>query len=181
MSRTFVLQQNDTKINLIWWRRFDSRTIFWGNDIFKICSFCIKSHVWSREEFLWVAPRIVMLQSYVNSNVCFSLFMLALLYKAKADTLPGEAKQWKIFGTWIVTFEIEGQILKMTLPQKNGHRIKTASSKLSILVWSWWEKNFIRNNAHNVFILSLVHLKLLILSVAFFLGHPIFYPVTATI
>ena len=72
-----------------------------------------------------------------------------------------------------MTFEIEGQILKMTLPQKNGHRIKTPSSKLTILVSSCWEKNFIRNNAHNFFILSLVFLKLLIVSVAFFLGHPV--------
>ena len=33
-------------------------------------------------------------------NECFSLlFMLALLYKARADNLPGEATQWKIFGT----------------------------------------------------------------------------------
>ena len=38
-----------------------------------------------------------MLQSYVIERP--SLFMLASLYKARADTLPGEAKQWKIFGT----------------------------------------------------------------------------------
>ena len=74
-----------------------------------------------------------------------------------------------------MTFEIEEQILKMTLPQKNGHRIKTpSSSKLTILVSSYW-KNFIRNNAHNFFILSLVFLKLLIESVAFSLGHPVYY------
>ena len=30
-------------------------------------------------------------------NECFSLFMLASLYKAMS--LPGEAKRWKIFGT----------------------------------------------------------------------------------
>ena len=48
---------------------------------------------------------------------------------------------------------------KMTLPQKNGSRIKTPSSKLKILVSSCWKKNFIRNNAHNYFILSLVFLK----------------------
>ena len=36
---------------------------------------------------------------------------------------------------------------------------------------SWWEKNFICNNAHNFFILSFVFFKLLIVSVAFFLGH----------
>ena len=64
--------------------------------------------------------------------------------------------------------------MKMTLPQKNGHRIKTPSSKLTILVSSCWEKNFIRNNAYNFFILSLVFLKLLIVSVAFFLGHPVY-------
>ena len=40
-----------------------------------------------------------------------------------------------------------------------------------ILVSSCWEKNFICNNARNFFILYLVFLKLLIVSVAFFLGH----------
>ena len=69
---------------------------------------------------------------------------------------------------------VEGQILKMTLPQENGHRIKTPSSNLKILMSSCWEKNFIRNNAHNFFILSLVFLKLLIVSVAFFLGHLVY-------
>ena len=73
-----------------------------------------------------------------------------------------------------MTFEI-WQILKMTLPQKNGHRIQTPSSKLTMLVSSCWEKKFIRNNAHNFFILSLVFLKLLIVSVAFFLGHPVYH------
>ena len=74
-----------------------------------------------------------------------------------------------------MTFEIEGQILNMTLPQENGHRIKTPSLKLTILVSSYWEKKrYIRNNAHNFFILSLVFLRLLIESVAFFLGHPVY-------
>ena len=44
MSRTFFSQQNDTKSN-----DFDEGILilepyFWGNVIFKICSFCIKSH-----------------------------------------------------------------------------------------------------------------------------------------
>ena len=56
----------------------------------------------------------------------------------------------------------------MTLPQKNGHRIKTPSSKLTILVSTYWKKNFIRNNAHSFFNLSLVFLILLIKSVASF-------------
>ena len=71
-------------------------------------------------------------------------------------------------------FEKEGQILKMTLPQRNGDRIKTPSSKLTILVSSCWEKNDRNNDAHKFFILLLVFLKLLIVSVAFFLGHPVF-------
>ena len=93
-------------------------------------------------------------------NECLenSLFMLSPFFKARADTLPGEANQWKF-----------------SLPQKSHHRIKTPSSKLTILVSSCWKKNFIRNNnAHNFFILSLVFLKLLIVSVAFFLGHPVY-------
>ena len=97
MSRILFIQQNDTKIN-----DFDEDVLilepfFWGNVIFKICSICIKSHIWGREEFLWVAPpdcNAVQLR-----NECLSLFMVSSLYKARADTLPGEAKQWKIFGT----------------------------------------------------------------------------------
>ena len=52
----------------------------------------------------------------------------------------------------------------------------TPSSKLTILVPSCSEKNSIRYNysAHNFFILSLICLKLLIVSVAFFLGHPVY-------
>ena len=51
MSRTFFFQQNDTKIN-----DFDEGILilepfFLVNVIFKIRSFCIKSHVWGREEF----------------------------------------------------------------------------------------------------------------------------------
>ena len=97
MDRTFFFQQNDTKIN-----DFDEGVLileqfFWGNVIFKTCSFCIKSHIWGREEFLWVDP--LDCNATKLRNECFSLFMLISLYKARADTLPGEAKQWKIFGT----------------------------------------------------------------------------------
>ena len=99
MSRTFFFQQNDTKIN-----DFDEGILilepfFWVSVIFKIRSLCIKSHVWGREEFLGVAPPDS--NATKLRNECFSLFMLAPLYKARADTLPGEAKQWKNFGTQI--------------------------------------------------------------------------------
>ena len=45
MSKTFFFQQNYFKI-----KNFDEDVLileqfFWGNVIFKICSFCIKSHV----------------------------------------------------------------------------------------------------------------------------------------
>ena len=97
MNRTFFFQQNDTKIN-----DFDEGVLilepfFWGNVSFKICSFCIKSHVWGREELLWVAPPDS--NAAKLRNECFSLFMLASLYKGKADSLPGGAKQWKNFDT----------------------------------------------------------------------------------
>ena len=98
MTRTFFFLQNDTKIN-----DFDEGVLilepfFWGNVIFKICSFCIKSHVWGREEFLWVASPDYNAAKLGNKSFSL-LFMLALIYKARADNLPGEAKQWKIFGT----------------------------------------------------------------------------------
>ena len=98
--------------------------------------------------------------------------MLSLFFKTRADTLPREVKQIEIFGRfgqlWLL--RQKWQSLKMTLPQKNSHRIKTPSSEVMILV-SWsscWEKDFTRINAHNFFILSLICLKLLIVCVTFF-------------
>ena len=89
--------------------------------------------------------------------------MLSSFFKARADTLPGEAKQWKIFGTSLRLLRPKWQIFLMTLPQKNGHGIKSPSSKLMILVSSCWKKNCIQNNAHNLFILFLIFLKSLVL------------------
>ena len=93
MSRTFFFQQNDTKF-----KDFDEGVLilepfFWVNVIFKIRSFCIKSHVWGREEFLWVAPPDC--NAAKLRNECFSLFMLAPLYKARADvfTLGSQAME----------------------------------------------------------------------------------------
>ena len=90
MSTTFFLQQNVTNIN-----DFDEGILIpelflSGNVILEICSFCIKSHIWSREEFLWVAPPDCNASKLCNE--CFSVFMLALLYKARADIFPKEAK-----------------------------------------------------------------------------------------
>ena len=40
-------------------------------------------------------------------NECFPLFMLSLFFKARADTLPGEAKQWEKNCESRLTFETE--------------------------------------------------------------------------
>ena len=86
----------------------------------------------------------------------------------------GEAKKWEIFGTSIVTVETEVANFENDIAsEKRPYRIKTPSSKLMILVSFCSEKNSICINAHNYFILSLVFLKLLIVGVAFFLGHPV--------
>ena len=171
MRRKFFSQQNDTKINY-----FDEGVLIlepfvWGNVIFKISFFCIESHDWGREEFLWVASPDC--NTAKLRNECFSLFMLSSLFKARADTLPGEAKQSKFSVRQLWLLRQERQILKMTLPQKNRHRIRTSSSKLMILVSICWENDFIQINAHNFSTLSLAFLKLLIVGVAFFLGHPV--------
>ena len=97
------------------------------------------------------------------------------VFQSKTRHFTRGSQTMENFRTSIVTFETEvtSHILKMTLPQKNGHRIKTPSSELMILVSSCWKKNFIRNNGHSLFILSLVFLKSLI--IAFFLGHPVYF------
>ena len=47
----------------------------------------------------------ISLSSFLDCNIaklrneCFSLFMLSLFFKARADTLPREAKQWNIWDT----------------------------------------------------------------------------------
>ena len=56
------------------------------------------------------------------------------------------------------------QILKIILPQKNG----SIESKSLILVSFCWKQNFLR--IYN----ALIALKLVIVGVAFFLGHPVF-------
>ena len=132
MSRTFFFQQNDTKIN-----DFDEGILipepfFWGNVIFQICSFCIKSLVRSREVFLWVAPPDCSAAKLPNG--CFSLFMLASLYKARADTLPGEAKQWKILvrKLWVLRLKVKSWkwhcLRKTAIESKRLNQIKKSRS-----------------------------------------------------
>ena len=62
---------------------------------------------------------------------------------------PGEATQRNSSRpqSWLLIEKKQILRKKMTLPQKNGSRIKTPSSKLLILVSFCWKKNFLRINA----------------------------------
>ena len=148
----------------------------------KFASFGSKVTIEVMRNFFVCLPQIVTLQNYVINAFLYACCLRFTkevqplwFYKARANTLPKGAKQWKfsVRQSWLL--KQKWQILKMTLPQKNGHRIQTPSSKLMILVSSCWKKNFIYDNGHSLFILSLVFLKSLIVSVAFFLGHPVFF------
>ena len=83
----------------------------------------------------------------------------------------------KFLPTSIVTLIEKKQILKITLPQKNGSRIKTPSSKLLILVSFCWQKRIFYALMHSLIWFSpwFLLLKLVIIGVAFFLGHPVYY------
>ena len=101
MRRQFFFQENDTKISDFDEGVFKSRAIFLSNVIFKICFFCIKSHDWGNEEFLWVPSPDC--NTAELRNEYFSLFVLSLFYKARANTLPGGSQTMEIFGASIVT------------------------------------------------------------------------------
>ena len=169
-SRTFLFLQNDTKIVDFGEGVLSLEPFFYGNVIFKICSFCIKSNVWGREEFLRVAPPDC--NDAMLRNECFSLlFMVALLYKARADNLPGEAKQWKMFGTCINCdiwdtgrrANLENNIASEKRPQnQNALIIKINNLAVILLGFFFNTYNVVCNNAHNFFILSLVFLQLVI-------------------
>ena len=141
----------------------------------KFASFVSKVTIEVMRNFFECLPRIVTLQNYVVNHECFSLFMLSSFYKARANTLPRVAKQWKLSVRQLYLLRQKWQILKMTLPQKKrptGHRIQTPSSKLMILVSSCWEKNDIRNNGHSLFILSLVFFEIIECKCCFLSGPP---------
>ena len=165
MSRTFCFQQNDTKMN-----DFDEGVLilepfFWGNVIFKMCTVCIKSHVWGREEFLWVAPpdrNAAKLRNEFFSHEGFALQSKSRHFTRGSQTISGKFSVRKL---WLL--RSKGKSWKLHYLRKTAIESKRLSSKLTILV------SCCCNNWHNFFILSLVFLKLLIVSVAFFLGHPV--------
>ena len=147
MCRKFFFQQNDTKINDFEEGVLILELFFWSNVIFKICFFYIKSHDWGREEFLWVPSPDC--NTAKLRNDCFSLCMVSSFSKQEQTLYPGKPTMEKNSVRQLWLLRQKWQFLKMTLPQKNGHRIKTPSSKLMVLVSSCWKKNFICNNGHN--------------------------------
>ena len=72
-----------------------------------------------------------------------------------------------------VTFDTKGANIEKDIDSENGSKIKTPSSKSLILVSFCWKKNVLLITALTNLIKSLISLKLVIESVAFFLGHPV--------
>ena len=97
----FFFQQDDTKIV-----NFDEgvlilEPISWGNVIFKIWNFCIKSHVWGREEFLWVAPpdsNAASRQSYVMNASLYSCWLRFLNTKQEHIHFTRGSQRMENFG-----------------------------------------------------------------------------------
>ena len=59
--------------------------------------------------------------------------MLSLFLKARADTIPGEDKQRKIFGTSIVTFETEVAHFQIDIAPAKRPEYQTAFIKINAL------------------------------------------------
>ena len=113
------------------WRRFDSlKQCHFKNVLLLIC---IKSHDWGSEVFLWVPSPDC--NTAELRNECFSLFMLSLCFKAGADTLPGEAKQWKIFGRQLWLLRQKWQIKKKWHYLRKTAIESNAFIKMNDLAW----------------------------------------------
>ena len=144
----FFSQQDDTKIVnfdecvLILW------PFFWGNVIFKICPSISKVTIY--------VPKIFPLFGFdprVNCQLLLCKAKPAWIIKRSIHYVtlqhynPGGATQRNssLPQTWLLIQK--EQILKLTLPQKNGSRIKTPSSKSLILVSFCRKRNVLLINA----------------------------------
>ena len=143
LQRKFFSQHDDTKIIsfnegvLIPW------PFFWSNVIFKICHFCLKSHNWRTENSLASPGKLSDLAlktktAWIKRSI--SLHNFAALQSGEATQINSSLPQ-----LWLLIQK--KQILKMTLPHKNGSRIKMPSSESLILVSFCWKKNFLLINA----------------------------------
>ena len=133
----FVSQQTDTKII-----NFDEGILilwpfsFGGNVNFKICPSKVKSHNLTYRNFsiAWL-PRVKCVHLHCKAKPAWikriirSLRNIAALQSGGRGTTQRNSSQPQ---TWLLIQK--EQILKMTLPQKKGSRIKAPSSKSLILV-----------------------------------------------
>ena len=140
----FFSQQNDTKII-----NFDEGVLiiwpfFWGNVIFKICNFCLKSHNWRTENFHCLAPSGKVSALALDNEDSMNKEKHSLRNCAVLQSGGATQRNSSLHQSWLLIEK--KQILKMTLPQKNGSVIKTLSTKLLILVSFYWKNNFLRIN-----------------------------------
>ena len=119
----FFFQQDDTKVInfiegvLMLW------PFFWGNVIFKICHcFCLKSHNWRTESFYCLASpgkvSALALKKEDSMNKEEYSYTSAVLQSGE-----GTQGNFSLPQSWLLIQK--RQILKMTLLQKTGSRIKT--------------------------------------------------------
>ena len=123
-------QQDDTKIV-----NFDEGVLilwpfFWGNVILKIC------HFWDVPQIsiVWLPGKVSALALKNEDSIHYVTLQFAVLQSRGATQQNSSRPQ-----SWLLIEK--KQILKMTLPQKNGSRIKTPSSKLLILKSFCWKEN----------------------------------------
>ena len=136
----FFFQEDDTKII-----NFDEGVLilwpfFWGNVIFKIWHFCLKSHNWHPKIFHCLAsPGKVSALVLKKKEDSMNKEKHSLRNSAALQSGEGTHRNSSLPQSWLLIQK--KQILKMTLLQKNGSRIKTPSSKPLILVSFCWKND----------------------------------------
>ena len=66
------------------------------------------------------------------------------------------------------------EILKIAPPQKNGPNFQTPYSKSMIMVSFCWKKTILTDEVKNNFMFLIILKELTIISIPFFLGHPVY-------
>ena len=171
MSRTLFFLQNDTKINDFDEGILNLEPFSWGSVIFKIFSFCIKSHVWGREEFLWVASPDSHSAKLRNECLLFIHAGFALQNKSRHFTRGSQTME----NIWYVNCDFWDR--KANLENDKSwkwhclRKTATESKRLPQNERFWChlaQKRILYAIMHTTFsFCPLVFLKLLIISVAF--------------
>ena len=135
----FFSQQNDTKIV-----NFDEGVLilwpfFGGNVIFKICPSISKVTIYVPKCFHCLASPGKVLALALQSEASMNKEKHSLRNFAALQSGGATQRNSSLPQTWLLIQK--EQILKMTMPQKNGSRIKMPSSKSLTLVPFCWKKN----------------------------------------